>query len=304
MYTPPLPSLELAIRKAVIPAAGLGTRLRPLTNAFPKELLPIGRLPVLAHLVNELRGAGISDALFIVSDQKPQIRSFFGDVYGDDEVDRETGRTTPPIRCSYVVQKHQRGLGDAILYAEEWVAGAQFAVAFGDCIIDAADASAPLRRMLNVHRTQGAGATVLAEEILRENVYRYGVLAPFESGDSETEADALRLSDIVEKPSPEFAPSNLVVAGRWAFNASIFQFLKQQAVVSHGELYLTEAVRAMVSSGATFWAAPLAGDERRLDIGNYETFFTSFIRAAMRDSEFGLSARRAAAEEIALDCSE
>src|SRR6476646_8601813 len=119
MSTPTLPPAR-AIRRAVIPAAGLGTRLRPLTNAFPKELLPIGRLPVLAHIAAELRGAGITEALFIVSEQKPQIRAFFGEVYeGDTEPGAERAEL-PPLRCSYATQTQQRGLGDALLYAEDW----------------------------------------------------------------------------------------------------------------------------------------------------------------------------------------
>ena len=121
----------------MIPAAGLGTRLRPLTNAFPKELLPIGRRPVLAHIAAELRSAGITDALFIVSEQKPQIRAYFGDVYEGEGAD--DAEALPALRCSYVIQPSQRGLGDALLYAEEWAAGMPFAVAFGDCMMDAPD---------------------------------------------------------------------------------------------------------------------------------------------------------------------
>src|SRR5579872_4422504 len=107
MSTPQHPAHD-EIRKAVIPAAGLGTRLRPLTNAFPKELLPVGRLPVLAHIAYELIGAGISDALFIVSDRKPQIRSYFGDRY-------DAAWAGATLRCSYVTQRRQQGLGDALL---------------------------------------------------------------------------------------------------------------------------------------------------------------------------------------------
>ena len=295
MSTSPTSAGGPAIRRAVIPAAGLGTRLRPLTNAYPKELLPIGRLPVLAHIAAELQGAGITDALFIVSDQKPQIRSYFGEIYrsertGDAEVE--------PLRCSYVTQQSQRGLGDALLYAESWAAGMPFAVAFGDCMMDAPDPSAPLRRLLAVHAANGAGATVLAEAIPIENVFRYGVLAP-ESPRVSGDERPFRVSDIVEKPSPDRAPSNLVVAARWALDPSIFEFLRQAPPDSRGELNLTDAVRALVSAGLPFWATPLFHDEKRADIGNYETFFASFIRAALRDSEHGESARRAASAELA-----
>ena len=129
MSTPPYPAEGTAIHKAVIPAAGLGTRLRPLTRAIPKEMLPIGRLPVLAHVAAELSGAGITEALFIVSDSKPQIRSYFGELYAADNGCLDASSDLPPLRCSYIVQQQQRGLGDALLYAEDWAAGAPFAVA-------------------------------------------------------------------------------------------------------------------------------------------------------------------------------
>src|SRR5688500_1635838 len=102
---------NLTISKAVIPAAGFGTRLRPLTQAFPKELLPVGRKPVLAHVAEELRGGGITEALFIVSERKPQIRAFFGEEYDDGD------RSRPPLRCDYLIQLEQRGSGDAVLRA-------------------------------------------------------------------------------------------------------------------------------------------------------------------------------------------
>ena len=298
MSTPHIPAGGQAIRKAVIPAAGLGTRLRPLTNAFPKELLPIGRKPVLAHIAAELRGAGITDALFIVSEQKPQIRSYFGDVYSGDETDSAKERDLPPLRCSYAVQERQRGLGDALLYAEEWAAGSSFAVAFGDCMIDATDPSAPLRRLLTAHSEYNAAATVLAETVARDKVFRYGVLAPEDPAASISDIP-FPVKDIIEKPSPEQAPSNLVVAARWALSARIFHFLRQVEPDIRGELNLTDAVRALLAAGGSFWAAPLIAGEKRRDIGNFETFFTSFVRAALCDSEYGESVCRAASEELA-----
>ncbi len=297
MSTPHFPANGTAIRNAVIPAAGLGTRLRPLTDAIPKELLPVGRMPVLAHIAAELRGANISDALFIVSNQKPQIRAFFGDEYVGNGGDRSGTLDLPPLRCSYVTQEHQRGLGDALLYAEEWTAGSAFVVAFGDCIIDAPDPSAPLRRLLTDHQWSGAGATVLAEAVAQDQVFRYGVLAPRTpvTGDM---SGPFRVNDVVEKPTPAQAPSNLVVAARWALEPMIFPLLHQVASEANGELTLTDAVRALVRAGGAFWATPLVSGEQRRDIGNFETFFTSFIRAAMRDSEYGESACRAASEML------
>src|SRR5579884_1948059 len=194
------------IRRAVVPAAGLGTRLRPLSNAIPKELLPIGRLPVLAHVVSELRGAGITEVLFVVSQRKTQIRALFG-----SGLEAENG--LPAVRFEYAVQEVQRGLGDAILHAEPWTEGEPFAVAFGDCLIEAdgkAGASGPLRRVMETHRVNRAAATVCVEQVPWERVSRYGVLAP-EARTDRMPDEPFPAADIVEKPPRESAPSNFVV---------------------------------------------------------------------------------------------
>jgi len=297
MSTPLYPAEGAAVHKVVIPAAGLGTRLRPLTNAIPKELLPIGRLPVLAHIAAELQGAGFTDALFIVSDSKPQVRNYFGELYSADTGCLDAPIDLPPLRCSYMIQKQQLGLGDALLYAEEWAAGSPFAVAFGDCIIDAPDPSAPMRRLAAAHAAHNAGATVLTESVAREDVFRYGVLAPDTSlppGDN----GEFRVAGIVEKPSPQDAPSNLVVAARWILDPSIFAYLRKLEPDSRGELILTDAVREFANDGNPFWAVPLKEGERRSDIGNFETFFAAFVRAAIRDPEYGGRVRNLAACDL------
>ncbi len=291
MSLPVTPVTANTLRRAVLPAAGLGTRLRPLTQAFPKELLPVGRKPVLAHIATELLGAGITEALFVVSERKPQIRGFFGEFYEDDV-------TGGVLHCHYVVQEEQRGLGDALLCAADWTAGEPFVVAFGDCMIEAPDSAAPLRRLLATHLDQGSDATVLTEQVALEKVSRYGVLAPAETQpDRPTEPFAL--SDIVEKPLPQDAPSRNVVAARWILAPTLFEILRRTPLDSRGELNLTDAVRALKLEGGNLWAAPLLPGEFRRDIGNFETFYAAFIRAALQDPEFGPSARRVAQEVLA-----
>jgi len=281
------------IRKAVLPAAGLGTRLQPLTRAFPKELLPVGRLPVLAHIAKELRLAGITEALFVISERKPQIPAYFGEHYLGDEPE------LPPLNCHYVVQTEQRGLGDALLCAESWVGTEAFAVAFGDCLIEASEPSAPLRRLVATHLGQGATATTLVETVPWERVSRYGVLAPVEPGNAVPIAP-FAASDIVEKPAQADAPSNLVVAARWILHPSIFDFLRGSALDARGERNLTDAVRGQIRAGGALWAVPLLAGEHRRDIGNFESFFTAFVRAALRDEEFGAAVRRVVQEEEAV----
>src|SRR5579872_3838049 len=140
--------------RALIPAAGFGTRLRPLTSAIPKEMLPLGRKPVLEYVVEEMRGAGLTRLLFVISPGKELIRSYFGDGSRWD------------VHCEYVLQYEMRGLGDAVLHGESWTEGRPFVVAFGDCIIetelstlDSSARGSPLVRLIRTHGCQGAAAT-------------------------------------------------------------------------------------------------------------------------------------------------
>ena len=291
------------VTRAVVPAAGLGSRLRPLTRAFPKELLPVGREPVLSYIATELREAGITDVLFIVSDSKPQIRAFFGDVYEGERSD------LPLLHCEYVTQQEQHGSGDALLYAQEWVGSESFVVAFGDCIIETKDeggrmkdeldvpSSLPLSRLIATHVMQRSSATVLVEKVVREKVSRYGVVAPRMPLDA-VPLEPFALSDIVEKPRVEDAPSNLVIAARWVLNPAVFTLLRQTELDARGERNITDAVRALGQAGEALWAVPLRPGEARRDIGNFESFFAQFVRAALRDAEFGATIRRVAREEL------
>lgn len=283
-----MPTYNLAsssVRKAVIPAAGFGTRLQPFTTYIPKELLPIGRKPVLGYVLEELQHAGISEALFIVSDRKPQIEAFFGDEYQGENT------RLPPVRCSYVVQTKQSGSGDAVLYAEEWAENEPFVVAFGDSLIDAPEeGSAPLRRLLSAFEQQGAGAGIVVERIAKEKVFRYGVVAPREPREAYTEPFEIRA--IVEKPSVEEAPSDLVIAARFVLRPEIFAILRETPQDRRGELNLPDAICRLGETGAPLWAAPILEGEARRDIGNFETYFANFVRFALRDPEYGASVER------------
>lgn len=280
-----------AIRHAIIPAAGFGTRLRPLTLAFAKEMLPVGRKPVLLHVVEELRGAGITEVAFITSERKPEIENFFGETYTDGD------ETRHPVRCAYIIQKEQRGSGDAVLLAEEWVENEPFVVAFGDCIMDAPDPSEPLRRLISTHLTHQSAATVMVEQVAWEKVSRYGVLSP-ETPQEDAPTEPFPAKAIVEKPAREDAPSNLVVAARFALDPRIFDYLRRNELDKRGELNLPDTMGTMREEGFPLWAVPLRPGEARRDIGNFETFFAAFVRAALRDAEFGEAVRAVVREEM------
>lgn len=269
------------ITRAIVPAAGWGTRLRPLTNAIPKEMLPLGRRPVLEYVLTELRACGIEQVLFIVSAGKEAIRKYFahGDEFG--------------LRCDYVEQREMRGLGDAVLHAEDWSQGEHFVVAFGDCIIEPA-AAPPLQRVLDTHALRDSIATVLAESIPRERSRSYGILAPAEN--DPITAQPFELAGVVEKPDPIDAPSAFAVAARWVLSPVVFEALRQTKPARNGELNLTDAIHGMIRSGSRSWAVPLLPGERRLDIGGWETYLSAAASYALKDHEFGPQVRAAACQ--------
>ncbi len=272
------------ITRAVVPAAGLGTRLRPLTDAIPKELLPIGRKTVLHYVLAELQAAGIERVLFVVSERKPQIRACFGEDFAGDA-------DLPPVHCEYAIQAAMRGSGDAVRLAEEWTAGESFVVAFGDCFIEGADnGAAPLRRLIATHLERDAASAVLVEAVERAKVSRYGVVAPLEVLPKPA-MEPFALRDLVEKPSVEEAPSNLVVAARFTLSPQIFDALNRSENDRRGEQNLPDAMRLLLREGGATWAVPLRPGEARRDIGSFDTFFAAFVRAALQDPEISAFVR-------------
>jgi UTP--glucose-1-phosphate uridylyltransferase len=282
MSTPPAP--PPSINRAIIPAAGLGTRLKPLTNAIPKEMLPLGRKPVLEHVVDELKTAGIVRLLFVVSPGKEMVRRYFGDgsAWG--------------LSCEYAVQTEMKGLGDAILHGAEWAHGEPAVIAFGDCVVKS-DASLATTRLIHTHTANGATATVLTESVPREKTAKYGIVKPAGSV-SEQIAEPFPCADIVEKPAPQDAPSTWAVAARWVLQPEIMEWLRRARPGADGEVNLTDSVREAVRNGAALWAAPLQRGERRRDIGGWETYLTAAVEYAMMDPEVGDRLRSALCAEV------
>jgi UTP--glucose-1-phosphate uridylyltransferase len=262
--------------RAIVPAAGYGTRLRPLTRAIPKEMLPLGRRPVLEYVVQELKEAGIGRILFVVSPAKDMIRAYFGD-------GSEHG-----VSCEYALQPRMLGLGDAILRGEEWAGGRPFVVAFGDCIVRSAHAvgSRPLDRMLRTHAAERADATVLTEYVDAEATRKYGILRPA-SAVAQPADGPFRVASLVEKPSPEAAPSRQAVAARWVLSPDIFPRLRAARPGPNGEIGLTDCVAEWVAQGARLWAEPLLAQESRLDVGGFATYLAAAVQAAFEDEEYG-----------------
>lgn len=281
----------MTIRKAVIPAAGLGTRLYPATKSQPKEMLPLGTRPTIQFVAEELVGAGLRQVLVVTGRQKRAIEDHLDPADGLEPPDNCESCSdvfdTSLVRFFYTRQSEPRGLGDAVALAEDFTAGEHFVVALGDCVITSTERSALVRRMVEVHAQQGAAATIAVQRVSPEATRKYGIIAPAE----DIRGTWVRLTDIVEKPGPEEAPSNLAVCARYVFAPALFEFLRTTAPGHGGEVQLTDAIRAMIAAGLPVYAVPLAADESRLDVGDFPSYARAFMQVMLAHPQFGKGLR-------------
>lgn len=290
----------MQIRKAVIPVAGLGTRLLPTTKAVPKEMLPVGRYPIIQHVVEELVAAGLSQQLFITNRAKAAIENHLDD-YSELMLHLELsgGQMREVSRFDYrkrgveffftrqqvpLGQTKPLGTGDAVAAAEHFASGEPFVVAFGDSIIRSPAGDSLLARMVASHRRHGSACTIAAYEVAPELAKNYGILVPAED---ECDADDCRLQGIIEKPAPEQTSSRLAVSARYIFSPLIFDKIRQVQPAPSGEIYLTDAIAALIEEGHMVRAVRLGPRERRCDIGNHFAYFQTFIDYALDDPEHG-----------------
>lgn len=267
------------VTKAVVPAAGRGTRLLPATRSQPKEMLPIGRKPTIQHVVEELAAAGLQEVLVISGQGKRAIEDHLD---RDAAVEGERREKWMELRFFHARQSAPRGLADAISIAEPFVAGQPFVVALGDSVILSNDDQPLLVRMMAAHAARRPVATIAVETVPREAVHRYGIVAP-----KEPVADVFAIADIVEKPSPEAAPSNLSAAGRYLLDPAVFDAIRQITPGVGGELWLTDALRVLLQEGREIVCVPLKEGEHRLDIGNFQSYFQAFVEMSFTDPEYG-----------------
>lgn len=271
------------IRKAVIPAAGFGTRFLPATKSQPKEMLPIVDTPVIQYVVEEAVAAGITDILMVIGKGKRAIEEHFDRNFQlEDQLFRQgkkrelemIQRVSEVAEIHFVWQKEMKGLGDAVLCARHHVGQEPFAVLLGDTVIGAAKPAT--QQLIDVYRHY-RGSVVILEEIATALVSRYGVLKG-----RAIETDVYQVEDFIEKPTPEEAPSNLAFAGRYIFNPEIFDYLKETLPGKGGEIQLTDAMRAMVRDQAMY-GCKLHG--KRYDIGHKEGFIKTNIEFGLQDDD-------------------
>ena len=273
------------IRKAVIPAAGFGTRFLPFTKAVPKEMIPLVDKPVIQYVIEEAAAAGITDILIIVSTGKMAIQDHFNpdaglesrlEANGKNELLEELRSINELANIHYVYQQELKGLGDAVLCAENFVGNEPFAILLGDTVLSSDDK--PVISQLLAAHEQTNSSIVALEEVPWEKTARYGVI----DGKSEDET-LYKVDAFVEKPAPEDAPSNLVIASRYVFNSEIFDYLAKTPRGKGNEIQLTDAMRLMLEEQAMYG---YKFNGKRHDIGNKLDFIKSTIEFALKRPEF------------------
>jgi len=278
--------------KALIPAAGYGTRFLPASKTIPKEMLPVGAKPAIQLIVEEALDAGAEEVVIVTSPDKPSLRRHF-DV---DAVWHERCAKKPEIdeeltkleeigkRLVWTFQTEQKGLGHAVLQASDRLRDERepVLVLLGDALVSG---EAPSAAMAAISRAHGGASVVGLEEVLLEKVSRYGIvagepIAPIDAAGFDP-ARVLRLSDLVEKPSAAAAPSRLAIAGRYLLDPEVFNLLATQTPGHGGEIQLTDAIRRLLADHAVYgYRYP----GRRHDIGNpagYLETLVAFARTAI-----------------------
>src|SRR5512139_1057465 len=281
---------------AVIPVAGLGTRLLPATKSQPKEMLPVGRKPVVQYVVEELTRVGMKRFLFITGPGKTSIENHFDLNPELIQLLRETGKEDllaeleferAAVQYFYTRQRQLLGLGHAVSCAEPFVGDQPFVVALGDSIIGLHAQSNVVQRMTECFARNRAAAVIAFEPVPPSDVPRYGIAQPRNGA-----GDVFEVEDVIEKPGVQDAPSNLAIAARYVFAPSIFAAIKRTKPGKGGEIQLTDAIRLILQEGGKVYGIRLSDDERRFDIGNFDAYFRAFVEFALADEKHGAALRQ------------
>jgi UTP--glucose-1-phosphate uridylyltransferase len=292
--------MSARVTKAVIPAAGLGTRFLPATKATPKEMLPVVDKPAIQYVVEEAARAGIDDVLIVTGRNKPSLEDHFDRAYElEDKLEGDDGKrelldrvrdSTALADVHFVRQKDPRGLGHAVACAAPHVGREPFAVLLGDDLIDERDQL--LRRMIELQERLG-GCVLALLEVPAEQISLYGC-ASVEPTDTD---DVVRVTGLVEKPAPAEAPSNFALIGRYVLAPEIFDALAETPPGRGGEIQVTDAIARLAEAGAA--GGPVHGvvfRGRRYDTGDKAEYLRSVVQLACDRADLGPEFRRWLAE--------
>ncbi|NPA40911.1 MAG: UTP--glucose-1-phosphate uridylyltransferase GalU [Aquificae bacterium] len=273
------------VRKAVLPVAGWGTRFLPATKAMPKEMFPIIDKPVIQFIVEELLGAGVENVIFVTGKHKRPIEHHFDintdlekhlEEAGKEKILQNIRKISHMINPIYIRQKQQLGLGHAVLTAEPAVGREPFIVALGDIILERGEEA--ITGMLDIFSRFGKSVVALFE-VPEEEVSKYGIAKV-----KEIEEGVFLIEDLVEKPSPEEAPSNLAIVGRYIFTPAIFEKLKITKPGKGGEIQLTDAMKLLLEEEAIY---AYKVENRVYDTGNPLDYLKTVFEFALKREDIG-----------------
>jgi len=276
------------IKKAIIPAAGLGTRFLPATKAQPKEMLPIVDKPTIQFIVEEAIASGIEDILIVTNGNKRSIEDHFDKSYeledtlakkGKDELLQVVQDISNMVNIHYIRQKEAKGLGHAVLAAKTFIGDEPFAVLLGDDVIYTEDGVEPAIRQLMAVFEETQGSVVGVQEVAANDVDKYGIIKPANEQQSTNERLYV-VEDMVEKPAVDEAPSRLAVLGRYVLTPEIFPLLETQEMGAGNEIQLTDAIKRLISLQAVY-AYNFEGE--RYDVGDKFGFIRATLDFALRD---------------------
>ena len=269
------------IKKAILPVAGFGTRFLPATKAIPKEMLPIIDKPLIEYAVEEAVDAGIKEIIFITSHTKIAIENHFDTNFELEEKLARNSKTDfielinpkkfKNIRFSYVRQKFQKGLGDAINHASHLINNEAFAILLADDLIFSEESC--LKQLIKVYEDLGS-SVIGVNEVSKEDISKYGVIDP------EYINSDIRIKNLIEKPDLSEAPSNLGIVGRYILNSEIFKYLEKVKEDSSNEIQLTDAIKLMLSDQKVF-ACKYTG--KKFDCGSKKGFVAATVFKGLQD---------------------
>ena len=280
------------IRKAVIPAAGFGTRMLPFTKAVPKELIPLVDKPVIQYVVEEAIASGLEEILLILSSGKEAVLNHFRPVPDLEARLLETGKNElydqitsigSKAKISCVYQEELNGLGGAVKLAEEFCDGEYFAVLLGDTVLDSNNGVPVTQQLIDAYNRVGT-SVIAVEQVGMDNISSYGNV-----GGAWCAENIMRVSGMVEKPTPVEALSDLAVASRYLLSPEIFDLLRKTPRGKGNEIQLTDAIKQLVPSGALH-ACRING--KRYDLGSKAGFIAANIEFALRDAKLAAAISR------------
>jgi UTP--glucose-1-phosphate uridylyltransferase len=270
------------VRKAIIPAAGLGTRFLPATKAMPKEMLPIVDKPTIQYIVEEAIASGIEDIIIVTGKGKRAIEDHFDNAFELEQMLKQKGKLDllekvkepSKVDIHYIRQKEPKGLGHAVWCARNFIGDEPFAVLLGDDIVQA---ETPCLKQLIDQYEQTFSSVIGVQRVPDEETHRYGIIDPLEQ-----HGRRYQVRQFVEKPAPGTAPSNLAIMGRYILTPEIFLFLEKQKAGAGGEIQLTDAIQKLNEIQRVF-AYEFEG--KRYDVGEKIGFIQTTIEFALQNEE-------------------